>query len=252
MKDYRAPPSLLADRVVLVTGAAKGIGRAAATAFAAHGAAVILLDRSRAALEDVYDDIESRGSAKPAMIQCDLATAGVDDYAAVAQTLEDEFGRLDGLMHNAAELGVLAPIEHYEPAVWSTVMQVNLTSAFLLTRACLPLLDRTGDASIVFTTADVARQARAYWGAYAAAGFALEGLAQVLAEELAGNARIRVNTIDPGAVRTDFRARAYPAEDASLLPSPQAIIGTYLYLLGPDSRGVSGRKFTAGRATASS
>lgn len=248
MQNHEAPPALLSRRVVLVTGAGDGIGRAAALAFADHGATVALLDRRRAPLEQVYDDIEKRGP-QPVIIECDLAQAGPDDYVAIAQMLAEELGSLDGLLHNAAELGVLAPIEHYDAATWNRVIQVNLTGPFLLTRACLPLLKQSEDASIVFTTADVARHGRAYWGAYAAAGFALEGLAQTLADELATNTRVRVNTIDPGAVRTKLRARAYPAEDAHMHPLPEEIMDTYLYLLGPESRGVSGRAFTAARRT---
>lgn len=249
MQNYVAPPDLLAERVVLVTGAGTGIGRAAAMAFAEHGATVILLGRKRAQLERVYDDIEARGWPQSMIVECDLAHAGPDEYAVIAQMLEHEFGRLDGLLHNAAELGVLAPIEHYDPSSWNTVMQVNVTAPFLLTRACLALLQRENDASIVFTTADVGRRGRAYWGAYGTACFALEGLAQILADETAGNARVRVNTVDPGPVRTEFRAHAYPAEDPKTHPLPEEIMSVYLYLLGPDSRGVSGRAFTAERNT---
>jgi NAD(P)-dependent dehydrogenase (short-subunit alcohol dehydrogenase family) len=245
MPRYVAAPALLAGRVVLVTGAGTGIGRAAALAFAEHGATVVLLGRRREPLEHVYDDIETRSWPRPAIIECDLAHAGPDDHAAIAQTLEQELGRLDGLLHNAAELGALAPIEHYEPATWNRVLQVNLTAPFLLTRACIPMLKRADDASIVFTTADVGRRGRAYWGAYAATCFGLEGLTQTLADELAANTHVRVNTVDPGAVRTEFRARAYPGEDAGIHPLPEEIMDTYLYLIGPDSRGVSGQAFTA-------
>lgn len=245
MPSYQAPPNVLAGRTILVTGAGAGIGRAAAIAFAKHGATVVLLGRTRAKLESVYDEIESGGGPQPAMIELDLADATPQHYTAVAVTIEQAIGSLDGLLHNAAELGLLAPVELYEPSVWSRVLQVNLTAAFLLTQACLPLLKRSQDASIVLTTADVGRRGRAYWGAYGAAAFAVEGLAQILAEELAENTRVRVNTIDPGAVRTDLRAQAYPGEDPRLHPLPEEIMGSYLYLMGPASRGVSGQAFTA-------
>lgn len=247
MPSYRAPADALADRIVLVTGAGRGIGRAAALAFAAHGATTILLGRTRTALERVYDEIETRGGPLPAILEFDLAQADPNAYDALAHTVAQEFGRLDGLLHNAAQLGALAPIEHYEPTTWSAVLQVNLTAAFLLTRACLPLLRRSSDASIVFTTADVGRRGRAYWGAYGAASFALEGLAQILADEVAANTHIRVNTLDPGPVRTDLRAQAYPGENPQSHPAPEEIMSTYLYLMGPDSRGVSGQSFTAER-----
>ena len=245
MTSYVAPPDVLAGRTLLITGAGTGIGRAAALACAAHGATVVLLGRTRAKLERVYDEIEARGGAAPAMLEVDLARAGADDYATVAQTLDQELGRLDGLLHNAAELGVLAPIEHYDPDTWARVLTVNVTAAFLLTRACLPLLKRSPDASVVFTTADVGRRGRAYWGAYGAACAALEGLAQTLADELAANTRVRVNTLDPGPVRTALRVRAYPGEDPTSLPVPADIMPIYHYLLGPASRGETGRQFSA-------
>lgn len=247
MPVYNPPADVLAGRTILITGAGDGIGRAAALAFAAHGATVALLGRTRAKLERVYDEIEARGGAIPAMLEVDLARAGADDYATVAQTLELELGRLDGLLHNAAELGVLAPVEHYEPATWQRVLTVNLTAAYLLTRACLPLLKRSPDASVVFTTADVGRHGRAYWGAYGTACAALEGLAQILADELAANTQVRVNTLDPGPVRTSFRGRAYPGEDGTRHPRPEDITATYLYLMGPASRGETGRQFTVPR-----
>ncbi|MBI3899094.1 MAG: YciK family oxidoreductase [Gammaproteobacteria bacterium] len=245
MPSYVAPADALAGRVILVTGAGGGIGRAAATTFAGHGATVILLGKTLSKLERVYDDIEKGGGPQPAMLTLDFLRAAPEEYDGLAQTIAQEFGRLDGLLHNAAILGALAPVEHFEWQTWNQVLQVNLHAAFLLTRACLPLLKQSSDASIVFTTADVGRKSRAYWGAYATACFALEGLAQTLADEVAQNTTLRVNTLDPGAVRTDFRAQAYPAENPLAHPPAADIMSTYLYLLGPASRGVSGRAFTA-------
>lgn len=247
MSAHTAGSDSLAGRVILVTGAGDGIGRAVALAFAAHRAQVILLGRTQQKLEQVYDEIERRGGVAPALLPFDLGAADPALYAAAAQTLEREFGRLDGLLHNAAELGTLTPIEFYPPDTWNRVLHVNLTAPFLLTRACLPLLKRSPDASVVFTSADVGRQARAYWGAYGAAAFGTEGLMQTLADELAANTRVRVNSIDPGAVRTRLRAQAYPAEPQGAVPPPESVTATYLYLMGPESRGVTGRKFDAQR-----
>ena len=248
MPSYVAPPDALAGRIILVTGAGSGIGRTAAKTFAAHGATVVLLGRTLAKLERVYDEIEAAQGPTPALLPLDLGRAGADDYDGLANTIDKEFGQLDGLLHNAAVLGALAPIEHYDWDTWNRVLQVNLNAAFLLTRACLPLLKRSADASVVFTTADVARQGRAYWGAYGACGFAVEGMAQILAHEVAQNTHIRVNTLDPGAVRTDLRAQAYPGESPLAHPTPEDIMGTYLYLLGPASRGVTGKALTAERS----
>lgn len=244
---YIAPPDLLAGRIVLVTGATGGLGRAASLALAGHGATVILLGRALKKLERVYDEIEACGAPKPAMLVADLAVAGPPEYETVTQTIEQEFGRLDGVLHSAADLGVLAPLELYDLQTWQRVLAVNLTAPLLLTRACLPLLKRSEDASVVFTSADVGRKARAYWGAYAVAAFGLEGMAQVLADELAENTHIRVNTLDPGPVRTNLRAAAYPGESPLAAPPPEAVMATYLYLLGPDSGGVTGQALTAER-----
>ena len=247
MPDYFPATDLLRERVLLITGAAGGIGHAVALACARHDAQVILHDRTEKSLEKIYDEIEAGGGPAPAMLPLDLVQATPDACAALAQTVEREFGRLDGLLHCAAELGVLAPLELYEPPTWLRVLQVNLTAVWLVTRACLPLLKQASDASIVFTTADVGRQGRAYWGAYGVAAFGLEGMVQIFAEELAAWPKLRVNSIDPGNVRTTMRAKVYPGEDPNIHPLPEEIVMSYLYLLGPDSHGLTGRGFRARR-----
>jgi NAD(P)-dependent dehydrogenase (short-subunit alcohol dehydrogenase family) len=130
--------------------------------------------------------------------------------------------------------------------MWQRVLQVNLNAAWMLTRACLPLMRKSADASIVFTTSDAGRKGRAYWGAYGVSGFALEGLMQTVADEIAVEGRVRANSLNPGAVRTALRARLYPGEDPQTLPTPEAIMPAYLFLLGPDSRGLNGQRFNAG------
>lgn len=245
MPAYTPAPNLLASRRILITGAGDGIGRAAALACAQHGASVILLGRTAKKLEKVYDEIESHGWPMPAILPLDLATATPSHYEQLAQTVEKEFGQLDGLLHNAADAGTLTPLEHYTPEAWFRVMQVNLNAAWLLTRACLPLLHKSADASIIFTTADVGRQGRAYWGAYGVSCFGLEGMMQILADELATEGKIRVNSLNPGTVRTGLRSRLYPGEDRNALLTPEQIMPSYLYLLGPDSRGVNGRAMDA-------
>ena len=245
MKDYQAPPDILEDRVILVTGAGDGIGRAAATTFAAHGATVVLLGRTTQKLEAVYDAIESAGSPASAICPLNLEGASPRDYEELAQRLDDEFGRLDGLLHNAGRLGTLTPLELYDINTWHQVMQVNLHGPFMLTQACLPVLKKSPDASLVFTSSSVGRAGRAYWGAYAVSKFAVEGMMQILAQETETNTSIRVNSIDPGKVRTKMRAAAYPAEDPTTLPLPEDIMAAYLYLMGPDSKGVSGQALDA-------
>jgi NAD(P)-dependent dehydrogenase (short-subunit alcohol dehydrogenase family) len=245
MHDYRAPADLLAGRVILVTGAGDGIGRVAATTLAAHGATVILHGRTLAKLEAVYDDIEHGGGARPAIVTLDLSTATPADYAQMADTIEQEFGRLDGILHNAAVLGDITPLEAYDPDTWDFVMNINLRAPFLLTQALLPLLKQAADASVLFTTSSVGRRARAFWGAYAVSKCGIEGLAQMFADELMNTSNIRVNCINPGATRTKMRASAYPGENAASLKLPQDIMPAYLWLLGPDSRGTTGQSLDA-------
>jgi len=242
-KQYQPPADLLAGRVILVTGAGSGIGRALALDLARHGATVALSGRSVKKLERVYDEIEAAGGPRPALVPLDLENALAPQYDALADALGHEFGRLDGLVHNAAILGTRSPVAHFDVPTWCRVLQVNLTAEFALTQVCLPLLEKSADASLVFTTSGVGNVGRAYWGAYAVSKFGVEGLAQVLAHEYEGNAHFRVNLVNPGATRTDLRALAYPAEDASVLAAPADITATYLWLLGPASAGVSGRRF---------
>jgi NAD(P)-dependent dehydrogenase (short-subunit alcohol dehydrogenase family) len=244
MFDYIPPPDLLKDRVILVTGAGNGLGRTAARTFAAHGATVILLGRTEQHLAQTYDLIEEADHPQPAILKLDLERAGEQDYFKLGETLYQEFGRLDGLLHNAAQLALLSRIDDYDLKTWNKVIQVNLTAPFILTQACLPLLRRASDASILFTSDSVGRRGKAYWGAYGVSKFGIEGLMQILADELE-NSPIRVNSIAPGAVRSRIRALAYPGEDPRSLPEPESIMPAYLYLMGPDSRGVSGQAFNA-------
>jgi NAD(P)-dependent dehydrogenase (short-subunit alcohol dehydrogenase family) len=246
-ENYRPARDLLKDRVILVTGAGDGLGRAAALAFARHGATVILLGRTLKKLEKVYDQIEQEGLPPALLMPVDLARAGLTEYEQIAGAIHEQFGRLDGLLHSAAILGNLTPLSMYDLPTWTQVMQVNLNAPYLLTRACLEVLGKSSDASVVFTTSEVARTGRAYWGAYAVAGAALENLARIWADELSGDGRIRINTLDPGAVRTALRNRAYPGEDPTQLPEPDALMPGYLYLLGPDSRDISGQVLSVPR-----
>lgn len=240
---YTPVPDVLRDRVILITGAGQGIGRAAALACAAHGATVVLVGRIQARLEKVYDEIKAAGGPEPAMAVMDFRTAGGPEYFSLAEQLEGTYGRLDGLLHNAGILGQRAPIEHYDVGTWHEVLHINLTVPFVMTRTLLPLLRKAADASVVFTSSSVGRRGRAYWGAYAVSKFGIEGLSQVLADETDGSGHIRVNCINPGGTRTAMRRAAYPAEDPASVPDPAELMNAYLFLLGPASRGVTGGTF---------
>ena len=242
---YLPDPQLLKDKTLLVTGAGDGIGRAAALAYAAHGATVVLLGRTESKLEQVYDEIEAAGGPQPGLVALDLASAGEENVIALAQGLAGEFPHLDGLLHNASILGERRPIESAGYKAWLEVMQVNVNAQFLLTRHLLPLLQAAPAASIVFTSSGVGRKGRAYWGAYAVSKFATEGFMQVLADELENTSNVRVNSLNPGATNTAMRRSAYPGERPTDNPAPEEIMATYLYLMGDDSRGVTGQAFNA-------
>jgi len=235
---YTPAPDLLKDRIIMVTGAGDGIGAEAARNYARHGATVVLVGRTQKKLEAVYDAIVEEGCPEPTIAVIDFAKAQGDDYQAIADAVEQEFGKLDGLLHNAGILGYLAPIEHYEVKKWLEVLHVNLTAPYILTQALLPLLHKSADAAVVFTSSGVGRKGRALWGAYAVSKFGTEGLMQTLADELDS---MRINCINPGKTRTAMRRAAYPAEDPSKLKTPADIMATYLYLMGAESQGVSGQ-----------
>jgi NAD(P)-dependent dehydrogenase (short-subunit alcohol dehydrogenase family) len=245
LHDWHPAPELLHDRVVLITGAANGIGRALAGACAEHGASVILLDRDVRALEAAYDEITAAGHPEPALYPLDLKGATPDDYATLAATIEKEFGHLDGLVHNAAYLGALVPFANFEHELWFDTLQVNLNAPYLLTLACLDLLTQSQDASIVFTADATGRHGKAYWGAYAVSKAGTEGFMQILADELEANTPVRVNSLDPGPVRTGLRLMAYPYEDRDALPRPTDVVKPFLFLLGPDSKGITGQQLSA-------
>ena len=232
-------------RVVLVTGAGDGIGRAVSLALARGGAEVILLGRTVRKLEAVHAEIEKLGAPEASIVPLDLERALAADYEAVADAVEKRYGRLDGLLHNAALLGALTPIEQYDVPMFMRVMHVNVTAEFVLTRQLLPLLRTSKDAALLFTSSGVGNVGRAYWGAYSISKFAVEGMAQVLSQELETTSSVRVNVIDPGKVRTSMRRAAYPSEALESLPTPESLTAPYLALLGPASRGVTGRRFRA-------
>lgn len=241
MKNYQPQPDCLRERVILVTGAGDGIGRVAAKTFAQYGATVILLGRTPKKLEETYDQIQALGAPLPAIVPLDLKGARAEDYAKLRETIENMLGRLDGILHNAGALGGLTPIANYDIRQWYDIMQINVNGPFLLTQALLPSLKLSPDASIIFTADQLARQSKAYWGAYAVSKAGVRALAETLADELEVNTHIRVNCINPGPVRTRLRKLAYPGENPSQLPTPESIMHEYLYLMGPDSVGVTGQ-----------
>jgi NAD(P)-dependent dehydrogenase (short-subunit alcohol dehydrogenase family) len=244
MLKYQAPSKLLNEKVILITGAGDGIGKEAALQFARHGATIILLGKTVKKLEQVYDQIVADGGPEPAIVPLDLKGATPQHYRDMAATIENQFGKLDGLLHNASYLGHLEPFSQIGEQDWQDVMQINLNSQFFMTQALLSVLAKAPQASVVFTTSTVGSKGRAYWGSYAISKFATEGMMQVLADEYELTS-LRFNCINPGATKTKMRASAYPAEDAANLKMPADIMPIYLYLMGDDSKVENGKTFLA-------
>ena len=231
--DYAPAPGAFAGRTVLVTGAGDGLGRCVALGAARCGAEVILLGRTVRKLEATHDRIVESGGRQPAIYPMDLSGAGPEDYAELADRIECAYGRLHGIVHAAAAFSGLTPLAHLEPGDWLRTVHVNLTAPFLVTAACLSLLQAVPDAAVVFVGDAHGRHAGAYWGAYAVSKFGVEGLAKVLAEEVESAGTPRVVCVIPGPMRTALRSRAFPAEQPDSVPEPGAVAGGILYALDP-------------------
>jgi NAD(P)-dependent dehydrogenase (short-subunit alcohol dehydrogenase family) len=238
-------PDLLAGRVILITGAGSGLGRALAVESARAGATVILCGRNGAKLDRVYDEIEALRGPRPAIAILDLAVATAVDYDNLAKTIAVEFGKLDGVVHAAGLLGDRTPLEQYDVPTWCKVLHVNLTAPFILTQVLLPTLRKSADASVIFVSSGVVKNQRPFWGAYAVAKSGLESVRSMFAQELEGEPNIRVNSVNPGRMRTAMRAAAYPAEDPNSVPTPASVSGIFLYLLSAQSRGIDGQYLEA-------
>lgn len=243
--EFAPDPALLAARVILITGAGSGLGRALALEAARAGATVILCGRTLSKLERVYDEIRDMDAPQPAIAALDLAAATAVDYDQLAATIGSEFGRLDGVVHAAALLGDRTPLEQYDVPTWCRVLHVNLTAPFILTQVLLPNLRKSADASVIFVSSSVAKNPRPFWGAYAVAKSGLESVRSMFAQELEGEPDIRVNSVNPGRMRTAMRAAAYPAEDPNTVPTPASVSGAFLYLLSGQSRGIDGQHIEA-------
>ena len=242
--EYQPRPDLLKDRIILITGAGDGIGRAAALSYALHGATVVLHGRTLNKLEVIYDEIEGLGAPQPAILPLQLSSASPRDYELLYDTLERQFGRLDGILHNAGILGERTELANYPIEASDDVMAVNLRAPFLLTQELLPLLQRSNNTSVVFASSGVGREARERWGAYSVSKIAIEAVNQLFAKENT-YPNVRFNCINPGATRTAMRAKAYPDEDPKSLPTPESIMPAYLYLMGEDSLHLNGSSIDA-------
>ena len=242
---YDAEQNFLDDKTILITGASDGIGKACAKAYAAYGATVILLGRDRQKLDTVFDEIEEMHPGKVIIHPLDFKTASMTDFKILAESLNDQFECLDGLIHNAALLGARTPIEFYPEQDWKDLMQVNVNAVFQLTQSLIPALTRSKSARLLFISSSVGRVGKAFWGAYAVSKFAIEGLMQTIAEELENTTSIRVNSLNPGGTRTNMRRDAYPAENPETVQTAESLMPIYLYLMSAEAQNIHGQALNA-------
>ena len=229
----------LVDRVVLVTGATGGLGRAIALACARAGATVVIHGRVVRKLEALYDEIMAGKLPEPVILPLDLARAEAADFANVASALDAQLGRLDALVHTAALLGSLGPLEHQSFDNWLSLLRVNVAAPMGLTRIVMSLLARAADGSVVFTLDSRGQEPRAYWGGYAVTKAAIAALAHELADEWENRRNLRVNAVVPGPIRSPLRNQSHPGEDPAQLPLPDALVPLYRHLIAGRSKAES-------------
>ncbi len=230
---------MLRGKVVMITGAGQGLGRALALACAQEGANLVVNSRNADSLDPVAQEVEGAGVEVLAMPGDVSRSTHVEMLVSAAV---ERFGRIDVLVNNAGLLGPRVPIEEYPEDEWRKVLEANLTGPFLLTKAVIPHMSEGG--SIVNVTSGVSIEGRPRWGAYSVSKFGMEGLTQILAAELEERGT-RVNSVDPGGMRTEMRAAAYPEEDPTTRITPEENTGVFLYLASDHSRGVTGERFKA-------
>lgn len=239
--NFKPQANCLKDKIILITGTGDGIGATAAKTFAKYGATIILLSKTEKKIVGIYDEIVNAGHPQPAIIPLNLEDASAEDYAGLAHSIESEFGHLDGLIHNAAMFEGLSPITQFDNTLWDRIVKVNLHAPFLLSQAMIPLLNKSKSSSMLFTSSGVAHKGRAYWNAYGVTKAATDNLMEMLADELELNTPIRVNSIDPGRVRTRMRALAFPGEDPMSVPAAEDIMNAYIYLMSDESKDINGK-----------
>jgi NAD(P)-dependent dehydrogenase (short-subunit alcohol dehydrogenase family) len=238
---YQIKEGELKGKVILVTGANRGFGLAMTMDLSKAGATVIMLGRDLGALEYAYDAVIDKGFQEPILYPLDIEGATPENYQSLQDDIFNQFEKLDGLIHNAAILGTMMPVDQYDIKLWYSTLQINLNGPFMLTQFLIPLLNKSDDARILFLSAEQGREAKAYWGAYGVSKFAVEGFAKTLSEELE-KTNIRVNTLDPGVMRTEMRRAAYPAEDTTKNPSPESKSPAIVYLMLPVSTKYNGKQ----------
>ena len=226
----------LANKTILITGATDGIGKVLAEEFSKLGSNIILLGKNSSKLDAVYDQLDhSLDSQKHLILEADLSALNNESAYEILRAISNEYDALDGIIHNAAILGTMTPLEDYELSKWDEVLNINLRAPFLLTKTLKSIVENSTMPRIIFTSSGVANTGRAFWGAYSVSKFGLKGLAEIFSNELETTSSIKVFNFDPGATQTKMRASARPAEDPSSLKTPHELVNCYLWFFSKES-----------------
>jgi len=226
----------LTNKTILITGATDGIGKVLAEEFSKLGSNIILLGKNSSKLDTVYDQLDhSFDSQKHLILEADLSLLNNESAHEILKAISNEYDALDGIIHNAAILGTMTPLEDYELSKWDEVLNINLRAPFLLTKTLKSIVENSTMPRIIFTSSGVANTGRAFWGAYSVSKFGLKGLAEIFTNELETTSSIKVFNFDPGATQTKMRASARPAEDPSSLKTPHELVNCYLWFFSKES-----------------
>ena len=226
----------LKGKNILVTGASRGIGRSITINLSKYGANIIMLAKNEKQLDQIYDEIKANDSkTHPLIVGCDLNTLDENKAQEIANIISKDYRHLDALINNAGILEKMSSIEDYDLQTWEKVLKTNLTSAFLLSKYTIPLMQLSSLPRIIFTSSGVAKKGRAYWGAYSVSKAGTKVLAEILNDELESISNFKIFNFNPKATQTDMRSIAYPAEDPASLKKPNELIEYYLWMLSEKS-----------------
>ena len=225
----------LDNKNILVTGSTSGIGKALSLGLSSYGANVILHGKNEDSLDEIYDHIIQKFNTNPIIVKCDLNDLDESKAQEFANAIQGSYERLDGIINNAAIIGKMSTLADYDLATWQKVININVTSSYVLTKYLVPLMEGSKNPRIIFTSSGVAEKGRAYWGAYAVSKAAVKSLAEILQEELEPISQIRIFNFDPGKTKTAMRAFAYPAENPNDLKDASSLLSYYLWMLSEKS-----------------
>ena len=228
------------NKNILITGCTKGIGKSLTIMLSQLGANVIMLSRNEKEMDELYDLMKDEYHTEPCILKCDLNSLDEEKAKEIANIVLEHYKSLDGIVFNAAILDKMSNIEGFDLKTWQKVLNVNLTSSFILSKHLIPLIQKSLSPRIIFTTSGISKKAKAFWGPYAVSKAGINALADILIDELEPVSDIRIFNFNPKATRTDMRSIAYPAENPSKIKKPEDLMDYYLWMLSSESKSYKG------------